>query len=201
MKAYKFSSVAIGYFKDFKKYSIEFLLKMYFRLRTDCLYYLDNGNKYDFCLWTKDPLTQLELMEILGNYINYNKLGEIDIEEIENFKEKMLGNNFYSLFSCFKWHPDNSFTCKISDEASKSDETKNLFISLLWENDFDFVLAGEDGCLSNYDMYTPIFNSKNGYIYLIPHSVAEKWKEGEIITVYGEKATEEQIKEIFDYLY
>ena len=49
-------------------------------------------------------------------------------------------------------------------------------------------------------MYTPLYNLNNGYEYLIPYSVAEKWKNGEEVTIYGKIPDEEEMQDINDYM-
>ena len=111
----------------------------------------------------------------------------------------MSTNNWYSNFSEFKFNEDGSFTCKRPDEFSCL-ETENLAIALLWESSLDFNLSGEDGCLSNYDMYTPLYNSNNGFEYLVPYSTAEEWKKGKEVTIYGRKPDEEELDYILKFM-
>ena len=66
--------------------------------------------------------------------------------------------------------------------------------------DTDFNLSGEDGCINNFDMYTPLYNLNNGYEYLIPYSVAEKWKNGEEVTIYGKIPDEEEMQDIKEFM-
>ena len=104
-------------------------------------------------------------------------------------------NNWYNNFSSFKFNEDGSFTCKRPDDFSCL-ETENLAIALLWEGSLDFVIAGEDGCLGNFDMYTPLYNYNNGMLYLVPYSTADEWKEGKEVTIYGRIPDEDEMKEI-----
>lgn len=106
-----------------------------------------------------------------------------------------MGNNYYGNFSMFRFNEDGSFTCKRPEEI-ECEELESLAIALLWETSLDFNLSGEDGCISNYDMYTPLYNSNNGMEYLIPYSDAYKWKQGEEITIYGKLISEEEYIEI-----
>ena len=110
-----------------------------------------------------------------------------------------MSNNFYENFSEFHFNEDNSFTCK-APETFECSELENLAIALLWESSLDFNLSGEDGCINNFDMYTPLYNLNNGYEYLIPYSVAEKWKNGEEVTIYGKIPDEEELADIKEFM-
>lgn len=102
-------------------------------------------------------------------------------------------------FGFFQWHEDGSFTVK-RPETFESDEVSSLAIALLWDSSEDFELSGEDGCAGNYDMYTPLFNANNGYEYLILYSQAEDWKEGKEVTIHGRQPSEEDLKDIWNYI-
>ena len=110
-----------------------------------------------------------------------------------------MSNNFYENFSEFHFNEDNSFTCK-APETFECSELESLAIALLWETSLDFNLSGEDGCINNYDMYTPLYNFNNGYEYFIPYSVAEKWKNGEEVTIYGKIPDEEELADIKEFM-
>ena len=196
-----FTKTSIDYFNDICNSSTtNFVFAMYNRFVTDCRYYLGNGTRNPKHLWTKNPYTHIETMELMAEYITKNNLGEIDLEELENFKKEMIPNNFYSNFSYFEFNDDDSFTCIPSEEALNCLETKNMLISLLWETSLDFVLAGEDGCISNYDMYTPIYNYKNNKLYLVPHSVANNWSKFDIVTIYPTEMDEDTKKEVMEFI-
>ena len=104
-------------------------------------------------------------------------------------------NNWYCNFSEFHFNEDGSFTCKRPEEFSCL-ETENFAVALLWEGSLDFVIAGDDGCISNFDMYTPLYNCNNGILYLIPYSTADEWKEGKEVTIYGRVPDEDEMKKI-----
>lgn len=176
---------------NFQKSGNEFCYMMLNRMMVDCLYYLGNGRNAKKHLWAQNEYDQIELMKILYNTL-VEKPEWLSAETIEKYADKMLPNNWYSNFSVFEWQDDDSFVCKASKEALESVDTQNLMIALLWENSLDFALAGEDGCMSNYDMYTPLYSYKTDKLYLIPHSEAEKWKEGEIIRIYGKEMSDEE---------
>ena len=108
-------------------------------------------------------------------------------------------NNWYSNFSEFHFNEDGSFTCK-RPETIECSELENFAIALLWESSLDFNVSGEDGCISNFDMYTPLYNCNNGMLYLVPYSTAEEWKNGEEVTVYGRIPDEEEMKEINEFM-
>ena len=108
-------------------------------------------------------------------------------------------NNFYSCFSDFRFNKNNSFTCK-RPEVFSCEETESLAVALLWESGLDFEIAGEDGCLNNFDMYTPLYNFKTGLLYLIPYSVSDEWKNGKEVTIYGREVDEEELKNISEFM-
>ena len=110
-----------------------------------------------------------------------------------------MSNNWYSNFSEFHFNEDGSFTCK-APEIFDCDELRSLAVTLLWESSLDFELSGEDGCLGNFDMYTPLYNENNGMEYLIPYSVSDDWKNGKEVTIYGKKLNEEEMKDIEDFM-
>lgn len=112
-----------------------------------------------------------------------------------------MENNWYSNFSMFKWNDEEgeSFTCKRPEEF-ECDELESLAIALIWESSLDFNISGEDGCINNYDMYTPLYNLNKNKEYLIPYSVSEKWRNGEEVTIYGRTPDEEELTEIFRFM-
>lgn len=184
---------------DFQKSGNEFCYMMLSRMQNDCLYYLGYGNKNNKHLWAKNEYDQIELMRMLYDILP-EKPEWLTKEQIEEYADEMLPNNWYSLFSVFEWQEDDSFICKASEEALQGLETQSLAIALFWESFLDFSLAGEDGCLSNYDMYTPLYSFKTDKLYLIPYSESEKWKEGEIIRIYGREIDDEERKEIEEFM-
>lgn len=109
-------------------------------------------------------------------------------------------NNWYDNFSSFKFdnNTGDSFTCK-RPKSFECKELENLSIALLWENSLDFVVSGEDGCMGNYDMYTPLYNYYTGKQYLISYSVAEDWKNGKEVTIYGTTPNESEMKDIEEF--
>ena len=184
---------------DFQKSGNEFCYMMLSRMQTDCEYYLGYGNRQSSQLWVKNEYDQIELMRMLYDILP-EKPEWLPKERIEEYADEMLPNNWYDNFSAFEWQEDGSFVCKASEEALKSPDTQNLMIALLWELSLDFALAGEDGCMGNYDMYTPLYSYKTDKLYLMLHSEAEKWKEGEIIRIYGREIDDEERKEIEEFM-
>ena len=184
---------------DFQKSGNEFCYMMLSRMQTDCEYYLGYGNRQSSQLWVKNEYDQIELMRMLYDILP-EKPEWLPKERIEEYADEMLPNNWYDNFSAFEWQEDGSFVCKASEEALKSPDTQNLMIALLWESSLDFALAGEDGCMGNYDMYTPLYSYKTDKLYLMLHSEAEKWKEGEIIRIYGREIDDEERKEIEEFM-
>lgn len=184
--------------ESWKRCDNNFLARMYHRFLIDCEYYFGYGNKSSKHLWAEDELCMSELMKELtsilrSRYIPYDK------EKLENFVDKLIPNNFYSLFDYFKY-TKNGFICKASESALNCLETQNFAVSLIWESFLDFTLAGEDGCISSFDMYTPIYSYKTNLIYFIPYSVAEDWKRGDIVEICnGRKPTKEELEYIEDF--
>ena len=184
---------------DFQKSGNEFCYMMLSRMQNDCLYYLGYGNKNNKHLWAKNEYDQIELMRMLYDILP-EKPEWLTKEQIEEYADEMLPNNWYDNFSAFEWQEDDSFICKASEEALKSPDTQNLMIALLWELSLDFAIAGEDGCMGNYDMYTPLYSYKTDKLYLVPHSETKKWKEGEIVRIYGREIDEEEREEIEEFM-
>ena len=184
---------------DFQKSGNEFCYMMLSRMQNDCLYYLGYGNKNNKHLWAKNEYDQIELMRMLYDILP-EKPEWLTKEQIEEYADKMLPNNWYSLFSVFEWQEDDSFICKASEEALQGLETRNLAASLVWESFLDFSIAGEDGCLSNFDMYSPLYSFKTDKLYLVPYSEADKWEEGEIVRIYGREIDEEERKYIEEFM-
>ena len=61
------------------------------RLRTDCDYYLGNGNRNKKCLWAGDEEKQIEKMKKLYNgFPDDNKPEWITLEEIEKYEKEMI---------------------------------------------------------------------------------------------------------------
>ena len=110
-----------------------------------------------------------------------------------------MSNNFYVNFSEFHFNDDNSFTCK-APKTFECSELESLAIALLWEPSLDFNLSGEDGCINNFDMYTPLYNLNNCYEYVIPYSVAERWENGEEVTIHGKQLSEEELESVRDFM-
>ena len=184
---------------DFQKHGNEFCYMMLKRLEMDCDYYLGCGCKGKNHLWTGNEYDQIELMRMLYDILP-EKPEWLTKERIEEYADEMLPNNWYDNFSAFEWQEDDSFVCKASEEALKYLETQNLMVALLWESSLDFAIAGEDGCMGNYDMYAPLYSYKTDKLYLIPYSEADKWEKGEIIRIYEREIDEEERKEIEEFM-
>ena len=107
--------------------------------------------------------------------------------------------NWWWNFEYFRFNEDGSFTCKASEEALNTAETQNLTIAMLWENDLNCQLAGEDGCAGNYDMYTPIYFPAIGFAYLILHSVSDQFARGKEVTIYGYEPDEEEFNSFVEF--
>lgn len=176
----------------FKKFENNFLKQLHGRFIMDCKYYFGEGNKCSKHLWANDEFCMVEIMKGLSSILDSRNIS-YDKEEWEYYIERLLPNNFYNLFDYFKY-TKTGFICKASEQALSNLETQNLMVSLIWENGLDFTLAGEDGCISNFDMYTPLYSYYTNLVYIIPHSVAENWKKGDIIEICnGREPTQEEL--------
>ncbi len=61
------------------------------RLRTDCDYYLGNGNRNKKCLWAGDEEKQIEKMkELYNSFSDDDKPEWITLEEIEKYEKEMI---------------------------------------------------------------------------------------------------------------
>lgn len=119
-----------------------------------------------------------------------------DYMAIRSFNDEQEHFNWLRNFDVFEVTEEGVITCKASEEALNLLETQSLAVALLWEDALDAILIGEDGCLNNFDMYTPIFVARFNCEYLVPYSTAEKFKNGETVTLYPQKEfTEEELEE------
>lgn len=61
------------------------------RLRSDCDYYLGNGNRYAKNLWARDEKRQIaEMRNLLANIPAEYRNGCITSEEIDEYERKMV---------------------------------------------------------------------------------------------------------------
>lgn len=107
--------------------------------------------------------------------------------------------NWYGNFEYFRFNTNGSITCKVSQEALNVAETQSLAIAILWENCLDAQLVGEDGCMGNYEMYTPIYIPKIGLAFLIPYGVSDQFARGKEVTVQGYEPDENELLEFIDW--
>ena len=70
----------------------QFNYMMLGRLKSDCDYFLGHGNRYEGHLWAKNVDEQIKEMERIYNELSVKPKG-LTLEEIENYKYKMLNNN------------------------------------------------------------------------------------------------------------
>lgn len=119
-----------------------------------------------------------------------------DVMAIRSFIDEQSINNWLKNFDVFNVNEEGVIECCASEEALKLAETRSLAVALLWEDGLDGILVGEDGCLNNFDMYTPIFLSRFNCEYLVPHSTAEDFSYGRTVTLYPlTELTKEQLDE------
>ena len=70
---------------------MEFNYMLLDRLKTDCNYYLGNGNKNKKYLWAGDEKKQIKKMkELYNSFSNDNKPEWITLEEIERYEKEMI---------------------------------------------------------------------------------------------------------------
>ena len=109
------------------------------------------------------------------------------------------GMNWWWNFEYFRFNMNGSITCKASEEALKCLETQSLAVALLWENSLDTQLVGEDGCINQFDMYTPLYFPNIGLACLVPYSTSEEWKEGKEVTLDCYEPTKEEVLEFIEW--
>lgn len=76
--------------------------------------------------------------------------------------------------------------------------TKNLLFDLLNSAELDFVLAGEEGCAGNYDVFYPLYNYNTGLIYSIYGEDCRRYADGEHVHIYGRKPDESEIEKLIE---
>ena len=77
--------------KPFIRHEREIDYMMLDRLRTDCDYFLGNGNGYNGHLYYKDVNTQCnKMLELYNSFKNEDKPQWITVEQIEQYKKDML---------------------------------------------------------------------------------------------------------------
>lgn len=119
---------------------------------------------------------------------------------IKNFTEEQKVNNWLVLFDKFDISEDGTIVCKASEQALMTLETQSLPVCLLWESAFDSMLIGEDGCMGNFDMYTPIYLERFETMYLVPHSTSYEFAEGKEVTLYPmTEVTKEEFDEFIEW--
>ena len=60
-----------------------------------------------------------------------------------------------------------------------------LIIDLCNSAELDFVLAGDEGCAGNWDMYYPLYNAYTDMLYLPTGSDCIAYQEGKTVKLYG----------------
>lgn len=131
---------------------------------------------------------------------NTNNLVKPDVMSIRSFNDEQKVNNWLKNFDEFTVTDEGVITCKASEEALRLTETQSLAIALFWEDGLDAILVGEDGCINNFDMYTPIFLSRFNCEYLVPHSISNSFAKGETVTLYPKTdLTKEELDEDLEW--
>lgn len=130
------------------------------------------------------------------NIITNNNFVTPDVMAIRSFNDEQEVNNWLKNFDVFKVDEEGVIECFASDEAIRVAETRSLAVALLWEDSLDAILVGEDGCMGNYDMYTPIFLARFNCEYLIPYSTSEDFSHRKVVTLYPQtEMTKEELEE------
>lgn len=63
------------------------------RMRTDCNYYLGNGNRLSKYLWALDEKEHIEIMKAIYNSFNEDEKPQwISLEDIKNYEKEMCAN-------------------------------------------------------------------------------------------------------------
>lgn len=61
------------------------------RMKSDCDYYLGNGNRYKKHLWAGDEADQIESMKVLWNSFKENRKPEwLTMQQIEDYEKQMI---------------------------------------------------------------------------------------------------------------
>ncbi len=131
---------------DLEKYGEKWRYMLLDRLRLDCVYYLDNGNRHASHLWTHDERKQIDLMREV-----YASLPEppewLTLEDIADFEKQMVGNawakcdtvkKFYIKYKMFGIPYYYEFTCYAESER---DALKIFLLNVEVANVEDYYVA------------------------------------------------------------
>ena len=75
-----------------------------------------------------------------------------------------------------------------------------LIIDLCNSSELDFVLAGDEGCFGNFDMYYPLYNAYTDLLYLPTGSDCIAYQEGRSVKLYGRKLDNDEREELNDII-
>lgn len=140
------------------------------------------------------------------NNIKNTTISDITLKCIREFNKEHSklfpnhdNNNWWWNFEYFRLNTDGSFTCKASQEALNVAETQSLAIAILWEDDIEAQLVGDDGSMGNYEMYTPIYIPKIGLAFLIPYGISDQFARGKEVTIQGYEPTKEELYDMIEW--
>lgn len=74
--------------------------------------------------------------------------------------------------------------------------TPDLVFELCNSHELDFVIAGDEGCVSNYDMYYPLYNHKTDMLYYPTGNDCQAYAEGKSVKLVGCPITDEERKDL-----
>lgn len=112
-------------------------------------------------------------------------------KQIEFFnKSATTYMNFDSLTMHENEEGDIYLKCKASQDFLDQKDG-GLAVALLDESSLDFMIAGEDGCISNFDMYSILYNSWMDLVFLIPYSTSEEFMLGAEVNICGREPEED----------
>ena len=65
------------------------------------------------------------------------------------------------------------------------DYSNDLIEQLCNSIELDFMIAGDEGCFGNFDMYYPLYNAYIDRLYLITGSDCTLYQAGKTVKLYG----------------
>ena len=80
------------------------------------------------------------------------------------------------------------------------DYSNDLIEQLCNSSELDFMLAGDEGCFGNFDMYYPLYNAYTDMLYLPTGSDCHKYRQGKAVKLYGIVMDDDERKELNDII-
>lgn len=98
-----------------------------------------------------------------------------------------------------KKYKNGNFAVKREPDYDSHDERgMELLIDLCNSSELDFVIAGDEGCAGNYDMYYPLYNAYTGMMYLPTGKDCSNYNFGEWIHLYGKELDAYDIESLLE---